>query len=63
MVPKRDNFGKETNELIAVEGECKFIGENEFLDIPLQVTINRMPLRIKHLSEVVLVSQKISTSD
>jgi hypothetical protein len=38
----------------SVAGECSFIGVNEFLNWPLQITIDRMPIVLNNLNQVKL---------
>jgi hypothetical protein len=53
QTPERDNFGNITpHKFIEVKGICQFIGENEMLGCPLQVTIDRTPYEIKHITHI-----------
>lgn len=53
-VPARDDFGNLTNRLTEVSGVCKFIGKNELIGWELQVTINRTPFEVKHITHITL---------
>lgn len=54
QIPERDNFGRQTNKMIVLQGKCVWIGENELLEIPLQLTLNRMPITVKHITYIKL---------
>lgn len=54
-IAERDNFGKETNHLIPIQGVVQWIGENELWPDMIQVTINRTPFTIKHISHIKLI--------
>lgn len=53
-IKARDNTGKLTNKLIEVCGKCTFIGPNINLGWPLQVTIDRTPFEIEHITHIRL---------
>jgi hypothetical protein len=49
----RDNFGKNVKGVTSIRGVCTFIGPNELLGIPLQITIDRMPIELNHINDIV----------
>lgn len=54
----RDQQGKITpNNFTTVTGKCNFIGPNRFLNIPLQVTINRTPYEVKHVNDIKCITR------
>jgi len=38
----------------SVGGVCDFLGPNEYLKIPLQITVDRMPLTLDSLEQISL---------
>ena len=55
-VPKRDNFGKVmTGQFTKVSGVCQFVGPNPNLGWELQVTVNRMPIKVEHVNDIELM--------
>ena len=55
-IPARDNYGKELkNQFTYVVGECTYAGPNTILDIPLQVTVNRTPIRVHHINDIEIL--------
>lgn len=58
-IPYRDEFGKQVpGKFDTAVGICKFIGENKWLGIPLQITIDRTPFEVKHINDVKLWEKK-----
>jgi len=54
-MPKRDNAGKlVTGQFDTLSGICTFLGPNEFLGIPLQATISRMPVTLSSIEDIQL---------
>ncbi len=51
----RDNFGKSNGKMIEVGGKCDYIGPNEFMDIPLVITLNRTPFELKSINDILKV--------
>ena len=52
-IQERDNRGKRIPyRYTTVTGILEYAGPNEYLDIPLQVTIGRMPVSIKSLEDI-----------
>jgi hypothetical protein len=52
-VLEKDKFGNDiSNQYVWIGGQCTFIGENEFLNIPLQVNIDNHPVWINHINDI-----------
>lgn len=59
LIPERDNYGKEhPTKLTSVEGIVGFIGVNPLFEPLLQVTIDRVPFRVKHINHIKLKNGK-----
>lgn len=55
-IPERDNFGKINGKLTYIVGICQSEPrKNEFLDIALQVIVDRMPIEIKSLNDIQIL--------
>jgi hypothetical protein len=54
--PYRDERGKIVpNKFGIIRGVCTFIGENKILNWPLQVTIDRTPVEVKHINHIKII--------
>lgn len=52
-IQARDDKGKLIpNKYTQATGICTFVGENKWLNWPLQVTINRTPFQIRSLKDI-----------
>jgi len=59
-VNERDNRGKIIpNKYTTASGQCTFIGSNPYLNYDIQVTVDGMPIQIKHINDIVLNPQPI----
>jgi hypothetical protein len=59
-VLEKDKFGKDIpNKYVWLGGQCTFIGENEFLNIPLQINIDNHPVWVQHITDITLQPVKI----
>jgi hypothetical protein len=54
-VYNRDHMGKITKDKGWVHGKCEFIGPNLMLDWPLQVTIDRTPYTVDHITDIEII--------
>jgi hypothetical protein len=43
------------NKFGIIRGVCTFIGENKILNWPLQVTIDRTPVEVKHINHIKII--------
>jgi hypothetical protein len=58
---ERDNKGKLMPfKYSDVLGQCTFIGENKILNIDLQVTVDGMPIQIKHINDIKLFTPPLT---
>lgn len=48
----RNSFGKLSSEFTEIIGLCTFIGKNEILSWPLQVTVSRCPYEIRDINDI-----------
>ena len=54
-VPARNDYGKIIpNKFQHCTGTCTYIGDNQYLKWDIQVTIDRMPIKINHINDIVL---------
>ena len=54
-VPERDNYGRTIpNKTVDIAGQCTFIGENKIMGWEIQVTVDLMPIQIKHINNIRL---------
>lgn len=56
---ERDQRGKNIpNKYTTCAGRCTFIGSNQIMGWELQVTVDGMPLAVRHLNDIVIQEQK-----
>lgn len=54
-IKKRDNRGREMNEYIPITGICQSEPcPNPLLGIPLQTTLDRMPIELRSMNDIKL---------
>lgn len=54
-ITERDNRGKTIpNKFTTASGQCTFIGSNNVLGWEIQVTVDGMPIQVKHINDIVL---------
>jgi hypothetical protein len=59
-VLERDQRGRTIpNKYTTASGQCTFIGSNPVLGYDLQVTIDGMPIQIKHINDISLTPDPI----
>lgn len=59
FIQDRDNYGKLIpNKYVTCVGQCTFIGSNPYLNWDLQVTIDGMPVRVRHVNDLALVPER-----
>lgn len=57
-IPERDNRGRTIpNKYTTASGICQYIGSNNVLGYDIQVTVDGMPLQIRHINDIVLNPQ------
>lgn len=59
VVPERDNNGRTIpNKFTTCSGLCTFIGSNNVLQWDIQVTVDGMPIQVKHINDIVLTPER-----
>lgn len=54
-IQARDEKGKLSTSFTTVSGLCTFVGKNEILSWPFQITIDRCPFQIRSLQDVKIL--------
>lgn len=55
-IPERGNFCQLTGKFTTIVGICQSEPcRNEFLDIPLQIVVDRMPVTIRNLNDIKIL--------
>lgn len=58
-VAERDNWGKVIpNRFVDCAGQCTFIGSNQFMGWDLQVTVDGLPVVVKHINDIKIIERK-----
>lgn len=58
-LPERNDRGKVIpNRFVDCMGQCTFIGSNPIMGWDLQVTVDGMPLPVKHVNDICIYTPK-----